>query len=500
MFNRPGDDHPSHPAAAWRGLAVLSIGFAAVLTACAARYGYHRDELYFLAIGAHPAFGYVDQPPLLPLLAHGLDAASGHSLVVLRVAPAVAGAAVVLVTGLLAREFGAARGAQLLAATSMGVSAILVDVAHIASTSVFDLLVWTLLTWLVVRALRDDGRVWLAAGVVAGIGLEVKTLAVLLLFALLVGILAVGPRGAFASRWLWAATLIALVLWAPNVLWQATHGWPQLALSRSIATGGSGTSQPRWLFVPYQAVLVSPVLTPLWVAGWWRLARDPGLRTWRSLAVAFPLLMLLFVVVGGKPYYLCGMYPALLAAGAAPALAWVGRGAGRARGVGLGAAVGLSAAVSALLMLPILPVAVLHSTPVPTINYDAGETVGWPRFVATVGAAYDALPGGQRATTVVIGANYGEAAAVARYRPDVPVFGAQNSLWDLGPPPAATTTAIVVGYTGPQLHRWFGDVAQVATIDNGVALDNDEQGEAVWRCSSPTLGWAVIWGQARRLG
>ena len=492
--------HSERGRTAWRGLVLMSTLFAVVLIAGSAGYGYHRDELYFMAIGAHPALGYVDQPPLVPLLAHVMDAVSGHSLVWLRVPSAVAGALTVLVTGLIARELGAGRAAQLLAAGSMAVSAVLVAVSHLASTSTFDLLSWTTVTWLTVRAIRDDGHAWLLVGLAAGISLEIKTLPAFLLFSLLVGVLVAGPRQVLTSRWLWAGAGIALVIWAPNLVWQAAHGWPQLALSTSIAGGHSGTSQPRWLFVPYQVVLISPVLVPVWVAGLRRLGRDPRLARWRCLAVAYLVLVVIFVLTGGKPYYLCGMYPALLAAGAEPTLAWVHRGARRQRAARLGAAFALSAVVSAVLMLPIVPVAALHDTPVAAINYDAGETVGWPRFATAVGRVYDGLPAVQRERTVFLGANYGETGAVLRFRPDIPAYGGHNSLWALGPPPADTATAIAVGYPPTDLHRWFTSVRQVATIDNGVDLANDEQHQPVWLCTGPTLAWSALWPQARRLG
>ena len=299
-------------------------------------YGYHRDELYFLAIGGHPAFGYVDQPPLVPLLAHAMDAISGHSLVALRLPAALAGALVVLVTGLIAREFGGDRSAQCLAAATMAAASVLAATAHVASTAIFDLLGWTVLSWLVVKALRDDGRV-LAAGR-AGRRASISRSRRCRSSSCSRCSSASWPWAratSSASRWLWAGTAIAVALWAPNIAWQATHGWPQFTLSRSIASGNSTSSQPRPLFVPFQFLLISPLLFPVWVAGLWRLWRDRALATWRCFAVAYPVLAVIFIATGGKPYYLCGMYPALLAAGAEPTLRWArsrGAAAGPRRG------------------------------------------------------------------------------------------------------------------------------------------------------------------------
>ena len=154
----------------------------------------------------------------------------------------------------------------------------------------------------------------------------------------------------------------------------------------------------------------------------------------------------------------------------------------------------ISLLVSATVTLPLVPVSVLHSTPVLALNYDAGEQVGWPRFAATIRRAWDDAGG----HAVVVTRNYGEAGAVARYAADIPVYSGQNSLWALGPPPASATTVIAVGYDAAQLRAWFTDVRQVATIDDGVHLDNDEQGNAVLRCSGLRTTWAVLWPHLRR--
>lgn len=147
--------------------------------------------------------------------------------------------------------------------------------------------------------------------------------------------LAVGPRAVFRDRWLWLGALLAAALWAPTLVWQAGHGWPQLGMASQIATVGNGGSVPGWLFPVFQLVLISPLPVPVWVAGLWALARDPDLRRARAFAVAYGVLFAVLLAAGGKHYYLVGLYPLLLAAGAAPTLRWVRRGnarAGDARG------------------------------------------------------------------------------------------------------------------------------------------------------------------------
>jgi hypothetical protein len=497
--DQPADARPAQPVVARRPLALVAGTLVALLLAFAARYGYHRDELYFIAIGGHPAFGYVDQPPLVPLMAHGVDAISGHSLFWLRVLPALAAAAIVLVTGLIAREFGGGTVEQLLAAGAMAASGVLIGASHLMSTTPFDVLGWTLVLWLVVRAVRGNERAWLPAGLVAGIDLEIKTLPAFLLFALLVGLLVCGPRSVFRSPWLWGGVLLAVALWAPDLIWQATHDWPQLKLANSIAAGNSGSSEPRWRLIPDQFLIMGPPLSPVWLAGLWQLARNPALARWRFLAVAYVALIIVFLATGGKPYYLAGMYPVLFAAGAAPTVRWARRG--RARAATLATVAAISAAVSIVVALPVLPAADLHSTPVPAMNYDAGEQLGWPRFAAAVDRAYHSLPAADRTSTILLTGNYGEAGAVLRYAPDVPrVYSGHNAFWEYGPPPPDTSTVLAIGYPISDLHTWFEHVRPVARIDNGLGLDNDEQGRHLWLCTGPTASWPELWPQMRNLG
>ena len=190
-----------------------------------------------------------------------------------------------LLTGLLARELGGSRRAQALASACAAVGVIVLFTGHLLSTSTFDLLTWTAVTWLVVRALRTgDERLWLLAGVVLGVGLLNKPLPAFLALGLLAGVAIAGPRRLLRSPYVWAGAAIALLLWSPWLIWQADHGWPQIDVSRSIAEGGSTSSEPWWAIVPFQLLLVSPLLAPFWIAGLVRLFRDEALRELRFLA------------------------------------------------------------------------------------------------------------------------------------------------------------------------------------------------------------------------
>jgi len=480
-------------------LAVAAL-LLVVLIATSGRYGYHRDELYFLTCGRHLAWGYPDQPVFVPLVARLMSDLAPTSLVVLRLPSALAAVAVVALTGLLARELGGERGAQLLAATSIAIAAVLDGSAHTLNTSVFDLVAWALLCLLIVRILRTGSeRLWLVVGVVAGLGLLDSDLVAFLMFAVVVGLAVAGPRRPFGSPWLYAGGLVALAMWAPYLAWQASHGWPELTVARSIANGGSGTSAPRWLILPEQLELVSLFLSPVWIVGLVRLLRDPALRWCRAIGVAYLVLAVAFIVTGGKPYYLAGMFPLLLAVGAQPVLRWVRRGRPRARAALLAAAVVLSL-TSILVTLPVVPATDVHDTPIVKLNYDAGETIGWPTYVREIAGVYASLPAEQRRATVVLASNYGEAGAVDRYGPanGLPaVYSGHMAYWYWGPPPASTTTAVAVGFERSTLAAFCGALVLAARLDNHVDVDDDEQNEPVWVCSDLRAPWRRIWPTLR---
>jgi hypothetical protein len=472
----------------------LATAVAAVLVVFAGGYGYHRDELYFLEAGRHLAWGFADQGPLTPLLAHLMDKLSPGSLTVLRVPSALMAGATVLVTGLTAFELGGRRRAQLVAAACAAVASVVLVVGHLLSTSTFDLLAWAVVTWLVARIIRrGDQRLWPVIGLVAGLALLNKPLIAFLLLGLGAGLLVVGPRHLLRSAWLWGGAIVALLLWTPWLIWQARHGWPQLDVSSSIAAGGSASSQPRWALLPFQFLLVSPVLAPVWIAGLVALLRRPRLRPFRLFAVAWIFLVLAFLATGGKPYYLAGMFPVLLAAGGLETDAWLERGASRRRAVLLWSLVALSGVVSAFIALPLLPAG--DAGAVIAMNSDVGETIGWPDLTRTVAGVYQ--PG-----AVIFTANYGEAGAIDRYGraftlPDA--YSGHNAFGYWGPPPDRPATVITVGLH-PAALKYFRDCHLVARVGNRAGVGNDERGEPVDRCAGPRAPWSIVWARLRHLG
>ena len=245
---RPGAGRsgpPELPGLATGPVAGIAALLAALLIAFSGRYGYHRDELYFIACGRHLAWGYPDQPPFVPLVARLMTDLAPGSLVVLRLPSALAAAALILLTGLLTRELGGRRAAQVLACAAVALAPLVTAASHLLSTTTFDLPAWALLLWLLIRILRTgDQRLWLAAGLAAGVGLLDTDLVAFLIIAVVVALAIAGPRAPLRSPWFYAGGLIALAAWAPYLAWQASHGWPELKVAHSIAPAAREPRHP----------------------------------------------------------------------------------------------------------------------------------------------------------------------------------------------------------------------------------------------------------------
>ena len=482
---------------ATRQLLALGAVISLILVIGAHGYGYHRDELYFLAAGHHLAWGYADQGPLTPLIAHVMQGLAPDSLTALRVPSALMTGVTVVVTGALVVELGGSRRAQLMAASSMAVGAFCLFVGHVLSTSTFDLLAWTVVTWLIARAVRTGvAWIWLVAGMVVGLALLNKPLISFLLVALLAGLLAVGPREVLREPWLWVGLALALLFWSPWLIWQGMHGWPQLEVSSSIASGGSGSSQPRWALLPFQFLLVSPVLAPIWIAGLVALLQRESLREFRFFAIAWFCLVLVFLVTAGKPYYVAGLFPVLLAAGALETDAWLQRGSVRARTAVLGTAIALSGVVSIVLALPVLPVR--DTGVVLAANGDVGETIGWPVFVREVALVARRAHG----NPVIFTSNYGEAGAIDRFGPKLglpPAYSGHNAFATWGPPPNRPGAVVVIGLDLDKVTHSFTACRLALHVDNRAGVDNDELGTPIYLCRGTRRPWSQIWRDLRHL-
>jgi 4-amino-4-deoxy-L-arabinose transferase-like glycosyltransferase len=486
-----------------RVIAVGAVVFA-VLLAVATRYGFHRDELYFLDCARHLQASYVDQPVLTPLLAWVSLKLFGVSLLGLRMWPALAAWATVIMAGLTAREFGGGRRAQLLAAVATATMPVVLGADHLFGPTAFDVLAWAGLALVVIRIGRTgDTRWWLLGGLILGLGLANKHSVGFLAVALLIGALLSGGRGLVRSRWFLAGAAIAAAFTIPDIWWQTQHQWPTIAMTRALAQENGGLSNiASWVIG--QLLMTALAVVVVWAAGLRFLWRS-GRPLWRAMAWAYAILFVFFALTtGGKIYYLGGAYIYLLGAGAVAIDCWLAARKTRFRTLLLATA--LTAALALPVVLPVLPARDLGATE--KINAVLPEYVGWPQLVSSVRTVWFSLPARQRASAVILASNYGEASAINILGQGTGLphaVSGHNTYWWWGPGNPRATTAVAVmpgpmdgGGDAAYLSEFFTSVRAVATLSNPYGLHNQEWHGHVYLCTGPRHPWSQMWPQLRQ--
>jgi hypothetical protein len=291
------------------------------------------------------------------------------------------------------------------------------------------------------------------------------------------------------SWWLLAGVVVAGVIALPNVLWQFQHDWPQLTVASGISEDDG--VENRIMFVPLQILQLSPFLVPVWVAGFRHIWRS--LPWARSVALAYPVLCVVVLAVGGKSYYALPLLLVLVAAGSEPTLRWIDRHR-RAAIAGLV----LAGMTSAVFTLPIVPASAADL--VIPLNKEQGEQVGWPAFSDAVAEAWSQVPDAERSTATILTGNYGEAGALVRYGPPRGLpspYSVHMSFWSWAQPPDSSTGPVLL--VEQERARWFEehfrDCNQVGTVDSIVS--NDEDATALVLCSSPAESWSTLWPKIR---
>jgi 4-amino-4-deoxy-L-arabinose transferase-like glycosyltransferase len=490
----------ARPAFAWRPVTLIAGLVTVLLLATSNRYDYHRDELYFRILGRHLQWGYVDQPPLTPLLNRLSILVFGDSLWAVRVPFALVIGGLAVLLALLAREVGGGRVAQVLAAGGAAGTFPLVG-GHVETTATPDFLVWLGVLLFVVRALlHDRPRAWLAAGVVTGLGLYNKHLVLLLLICLVGGLLIVGPRRVLLTRWPWLGAGLAVLIGLPNLIYQVVHGFPQVDMAAAIA----GTKGPddRVQLLPFQLILLGLLFVPVWVAGIVTLLRNRELRPIRSIAVAYPLLLVLVFVTAGQPYYTIGLVAGLFAIGAVATERWLNRRRGRVRRALIIAAVAVNTAISMVFALPVLPADRLGF--IAGVNSTVADQIGWKEYVREVAGVYDGLSPGDQQRAVLFTGNYGEAGALDRYGRALrlpAVYSGHNELYNYGPPPGDKTVVVLVSEAEPaQVRARFGPCEAHGRLHNSEGVDNEELGASVYVCRQLPRTWQDLWPELQHYG
>ena len=455
--------------------------------------GFHIDELYYMASGRHPAFGYVDFPPIVPLLSRVETTLLGVSPWALRVLPALLGGVNVILCGAYVRKLGGSLRLQALALL-IGVTEPFILGTFLFQTVIFDQVAWMVsLYWFLSIIIDRKPRTWILLGISLGVGLEIKFLILALIAGMgLAVLLTPSLRLELRTKYPWIGVVLMLVIWAPNVVWQIANGFPTVAYvlnhQGTIQSGGGVLN-----FLVYFVVLLF-LLTPLWVAGAISLFRTPALRP-IGIACAVPMVVYLFV---GKYYYPAPTIPIVMAAGLL-AMSHMQRTTLRsalAVGVVLASLLGLVALSK--ITIPTTPANRLHATGLDTEDSDFAATVGWVSITNQLTSIYGALPASERATTVIVSSDYGVTGALQIYGKSgaLPAsYSPQLSDWFWLPEHVAATDVLMVGYAPSDIPWMCSSARVIAHLTVPYHVVNGEQGSPVTLCtlSEPlTSAWGRL--------
>jgi hypothetical protein len=463
------------------GLAAMKLLFHLLM---ANRYGIFRDEMYGLACAEHLDWGYVDHPPGGILIAWLARHLFGDSLLGLRFLPALAGATLVWLTGIVTREIGGRAFAQALAALAVCVVPVYAIMDHWLTMNAFEPLVWLGCQWCVLRAIHTgEGRYWIWFGLLAGIGVELKYSIVFLVAGVLAGLMLTPERRQAKRASLWIGLLLGAALALPNFIWQARHGFPFLELMHHVRESQRDVVRGPVAFMVDQALIMQPLLAPLWIGGvaWLLLGREQ--KRYGAFGWAFLVVVGAFVAMHGKNYYVTPIYPIAFAAGAVAfervsasrAGAWARVGYLTAVTVGGGALLPLAAPILAPetflhyeAWLGMTPPAFEHQNDGPLPQYFADE-FGWEEMVCEVARVYHALPPAEQARTAIFSKDWGEAAAVDYFghKYGLPrAISIHNSYWLWGPRDYTGEIVIVLHSDGTGDRRHFTTVEKAGHVEH----------------------------------
>ena len=504
MTSPPSSKDTRTPVWASDASVLIYVALATVIVHLVAGgyYGFHRDELATLDDARHLAWGYVAYPPVTPFFAHIALALFGASLVGFRFFASMAQAATVVVTGLMAREIGGRRGAQLVAAAA-AIPFCLAAGALMQYVS-FDSLCWVLTAYFVVRLLRtDDPRWWVAIGSAIGLGMMTKYTMGFLVLGIVAGVLLTPARRYLKSKWLWIGVALSIVVFLPNLLWQAKHHFVSLDFLHDIHERDIRWGRTKD-FLPDQLKLTL-LAFPLGMAGLYFCFFAQAGRRFRMLGWMYLVPLVLFVVAKGRGYYLAAAYPMLYAAGAVWGEAWLRSLAGIWVGIARTAvrtvawtALATDIVIVGVIAMPVAPVNSPRWKFAFTNNGDLVEELGWPELTATVAQIRDSLPAQDQARLGILAANYGEAGAINLYGPAhrLPnAISGINSFWARGygdPPPE---TLIVLGFSQRFRDRNFSSCVLAGHNPNPYRVENEETRDHpdIYVCRGLRQSWPEFW-------
>ena len=489
-------------------LLLIALTFFVLHLATCGHYGFHRDELATLDDARHLDWGFVAYPPLTPLMGRVALSLFGISLTGIRLFPIVALSVAVFVAGLMARELGGTRRAQILSAIAVAIVPIVVVQTNLLQYVAFDYLWGVLLTYFLIRLINsEDPRWWIAIGAVIGLGLMTKYTMAFFAITMICALLLTPLRHYLLNRWLWMGVAVSLLIFMPNLMWQWRHGFISLDFlrhihARDVRQGRADGFLPQQLYI-----CVNAVLFPLVFRGLWIYFQE---RKYRLLGWMYVLTLILFVVLRARSYYLGPLYPMLIAAGT---ISW-SRSVRPAEQSPAGvefrsrktfavaritwtmAAIGVI--TSFALLTPIAPINSFLWNIASKLQGDFLEEIGWPDLVQSVARIYDSLPAEQRAGAGIIVGNYGEAGAINLLGPKYglpPAISGTNSFWYRSYPQSQPQTLITVGLDEGFVKEHFEHCGLVAHNTNSYGVINEESRDHpdIYLCRHLLQPWPEFW-------
>ena len=542
-----GREHPGAlelaraPGSAWSARLerdqAIAVYFAFI--ACAVHflfnggYGYFRDELYYAACGQHLAWGYVDQAPLIAVVARLSRMLLGDSLRALRFFPALASGAKIVLTGWIVRELGGRRYAQVLAGTAMLFCPIYLTMDNFLSMNAFEPVLWMLCVVIALRIVRTkQQRLWLLFGLVAGIGILNKHSTLLFGFGFFLALVVTPQRRYLRNVWIWGGALTALLIFLPNLLWEIKNDWPTPEILRNVDLYKN--AHVSWIgFIGQQALLIHPLATPVCLAGLWYFLVSREGREYRFLGWTYLFILLQLLIFRGRIYYLAPAYPMLFAAGAVAIESWIEKRARfedriveiahRSSGqkwnwikAAVLAPLAVGGLVAAPLAMPILPLDTAASyanfwdvnrvrvevEPSGKLPQFFADMMGWQQQVATVADVFHSLPAADQSKAAILARNYGQAGAIEYFGQSYglprPISGHNNYyLW--GPQQYTGEVVVTVGIPIEKLQPLFNHIELAATIRNEYAIP-EENNLPVYICREPKLTLLQAWPSLKFYG
>ncbi len=480
----------------------------------APHYGIFRDEMYYIACGRHLSWGYVDHPPLWPFVAWLLVHSIGTSLIALRLLPALCGAALVWLTGAMARHMGGGRMAQALAALAVLMAPIYMLMQHWFTMNAAEPLLWMACVWCVLRYIEtSDPRWWLWIGILCGVGLEMKYTVVLFAAGLLLGLALTPLRNVFASKFFWLGCLAALLIFLPHLIWLVRHHFPFLDYEHNVRMTARDVRRGPLAFLLDQIQILNPLSALLWIPGLlWLFFSKAGAR-YRILGWTFLVVYGALILTQGKNYYVAPIYPVMFAAGAVAFTSWFRSGWSRAAYTALLAVSGI---LLAPLSLPLLrpetylryehalgtgPIIKAENQPTGRLPQFFADEFGWEDMVRKTAAVYWSLSPAERARTAIFANDWGEAAAVDYFAPKYGLprsISNHNSYWFWGPRDTDGSTVIVLGSDGTGDREHFRSVEAAGQVDN--PWSREDEHFTIWLCRGLTFKLQEEWPKMKKWG